>query len=51
VILDFVKDDIKEKPKDYAYNLIETLLPDCNFCEIWGKKGFQRKNWFTIVEK
>jgi hypothetical protein len=50
VILDFCKEDEHEKPREYTYNLIETLLPNCNFCEIWGKKNSQRKNWYTVVE-
>jgi hypothetical protein len=45
-------------PNEYAFKLIETLLPKANFkenslprmIEIWGKVGYRRKGWIHVVQ-
>jgi hypothetical protein len=55
VILDFIKDDPTEKPREYAYRVVETLVPSSllagSCLELWGKPdGKHRAGWTKVVE-
>jgi N6-adenosine-specific RNA methylase IME4 len=44
-IFDFVK------PMFFVYHLIETLIPNGRFLELYGEKNKKRENWHKIIEK
>lgn len=50
--------------KNYVYNMIETLLPDClivtqknktqfgfKMLELWGDKGEPRRGWVSLIQE
>lgn len=44
-VFDFVK------PMEFVYHMIETLIPNGKFLELYGDRGKSRNGWHKIVEK
>lgn len=55
VIFDFIREDPREKPREYAYRVVETLVPSSlqegKCLELFGKPdGKQRQGWTRICQ-